>query len=275
SRRAYAARGAAERIAYRAESARAAAGALEARLARYHEIEAALAPEAAADHDAPEAAQRVAGLEASLAALDRDREAELARQLAELEEQLTEAGRRAAEQAEAVAAAQGERDQAEAAAERARGEVRDAERAVEAARREAARAGGELAAVNQFLRHHAGAPHGAAALADELDVDAGYELAVAAALDGRLRAALVADRAAGASLLDRAGADGGRAVVVGEDAAAGERSATPPAPGAERLLAHVRGQGRALDLAGALLHDTWFVEEIDALAPGFGGGAEK
>jgi chromosome segregation protein len=273
SRRAYAARGAAERIGYRAESARAAAGSVGARLARYREIEAALVAEAASDQDDPEAAQRMAGLEQSLAALDRDREAELARQLAELEGELTKAGRRAAEQAEAAVAAQGEREQAEAAAERVRGEVRDAERAVEAARREAARVGGELAAVNQFLRHHAGAPHGAAALADELDVDAGYELAVAAALDGRLRAALVDDRAAGASLLDRAGADGGRALVVGEDSSAGAQSATAPAPGAERLLAHVRCQGRALALAGALLHDTWFVEDIDALAPGFGGVA--
>jgi chromosome segregation protein len=273
SRRAYAARGAAERIGYRAESARAAAGSVGARLARYREIEAALVAEAASDQDDPDAAQRMAGLEQSLAALDRDREAELARQLAELEGELTKAGRRAAEQAEAAVAAQGEREQAEAAAERVRGEVRDAERAVEAARREAARVGGELAAVNQFLRHHAGAPHGAAALADELDVDAGYELAVAAALDGRLRAALVDDRAAGASLLDRAGADGGRALVVGEDSSAGAQSATAPAPGAERLLAHVRCQGRALALAGALLHDTWFVEDIDALAPGFGGVA--
>ncbi len=272
SRRAYAARGAAERIGYRAESARAGGVAVEARLARYREIDAALAAEAAADQDDPEAAQRIAGLEESLAALDRDREAELARQLAELEAELTEAGRRAADQAEAVGAAQAEREQAEAAAEGVRGEVRAAERAVEAARREAARIGGELAGVNQFLRHHAGAPHGAAALADELDVDAGYELAVAAAFDGRLRAAVVEDRAAGASLLDRAGADGGRTLVAGADAVAGEDGAAPT-PGAERLLAHVRGQGRALTLARALLYDTWLVEDLDALAAGFGGVA--
>ena len=218
----------------------------------------------------PRGRARIAGLEESLAALDRDREAELARQLAELEEQLAEAGRRAAQQAEAVAAAQAERETAEAAAERVRGEVRDAERAVEAARREAARVGGELAAVNQFLRHQAGAPHGAAALADELDVDAGYELAVAAALDGRLRAAVVDDRAAGATLLDRAGADGGRTLVVGD---AGDRPratalpARPPRPRAPSgSLAHVRGQGRALTLARALLHDTWVVEDLDGAA---------
>ena len=111
--------------------------------------------------------------------------------------------------------------------------MREAERAVEAARREAARVGGELAAVNQFLRHHAGAPHGAAALADELDVAAGYELAVAAALDGRLRAAVVDDRPAATTLLDRAGADGGRALVVGEPGSAdgGDRRAARRRPG--------------------------------------------
>ena len=274
SRRAYAARGAAERIGYRAESARAAAASVEARLARYQEIEAALAAEAAADQDDPEAAGRIAGLEESLAALDRDREAELARQLAELEEQLAEAGRRVAEQSEAVTAAQAQREEAEAAGERVRGEVRDAERAVEAARREAARVGGELAAVNQFLRHHAGAPHGAAALADDLDVDAGYELAVAAALDGRLRAAVVDDRPAAAALLDRAGADGGRTLVVGEGGEDGGVGApASPVPGVDRLVDHVRAQGRALALARALLRDTWVVEDLDQVAADFQGVA--
>jgi chromosome segregation protein len=273
SRRAYAARGAAERIGYRAESARAAASSVESRLARYQEIEAALAAEAAADQDDPEAAGRIAGLEASLAALDRDREAELARQLAELEQQLAAAGRRVAEQSEAVAAAQAEREEAEAAAERVRGEVRDAERAVEAARREAARVGGELAAVNQFLRHHAGAPHGADALADDLDVDSGYELAVAAALDGRLRAAVVDDRPAAAALLDRAGADGGRTLVVGDGPGGDGGQGVPPAPGATRLVDHVRAQGRALALARALLRDTWLVDDLEQVAVDFQGVA--
>ena len=275
SRRAYAARGAVERIGYRAESARAAAASVQARLARYEESEAALAAEAAADEDDPEAAERIAGLEDSLAALDRDREAELARQLAELEEQLAAAGRRAAEQSEAVAAAQAQREEAETAAERIRGEVREAERAVEAARREAARVGAELAAVNQFLRHHAGAPHGAAALADGLDVDSGYELAVAAALDGRLRAAVVDDRPAAATLLDRAGADGGRTLVVGDAATAGgdDGAVSPPAPGAARLIEHVRAEGRALALARALLCDTWVVDDLAQIAADFRGVA--
>jgi chromosome segregation protein len=275
SRRAYAARGAAERIGYRAESARGGATSVEARLARYRELETALAAEAAADQDDPEAAGRIAGLEESLAALDRDREAELARQLTELEVQLAEAGRRAAEQAEVVSAAQAEREAADAEAEQVRGGVRDAERAVEAARREAARAGGELAAVNQFLRHHAGAPHGAAALADDLDVDGGYELAVAAVLDGRLRAAVVDDRPAAGALLDRAGVDGGRTLVVGGGAsrASEDHAATPPTPGATRLVDHVRAQGRGLTLVRALLHETWVVEDLDQVAADFQGVA--
>ena len=275
SRRAYAARGAVERIGYRAESARAAAASVEARRSRYQEIEAALAAEAAADEDDPEAAGRIAGLEESLAALDRDREAELARQLAELEEQLAAAGRRAAEQSAAVAVAQAQREEAEAAAERVRGEVREAERAVEAARREAARVGGELASVNQFLRHHAGAPHGAAALADGLDVDSGYELAVAAVLDGRLRAAVVDDRPAATTLLDRAGADGGRTLVVGDATTAGgdDGAARPPAPGAAPLIEHIRAEGRALALARVLLRDTWVVDDLDQVAPNFRGVA--
>jgi chromosome segregation protein len=275
SRRAYAARGAAERIGYRAESARAGAASVESRLVRYEELEAALVAETAADQDDPEAAERIAGLEESLAALDRDREAELARQLTELEQQLAEAGGRVTEQSETVAAAQAQREEAEAAAERVRGEVREAERAVEAARREAARVGGELAAVNQFLRHHAGAPHGAAALADDLDVDSGYELAVAAALDGRLRAAVVDDRPAAAALLDRAGDDGGRTLVVDGAGAAGHEAgaAGPPAPGAARLVDHIRAQGRALTLARALLRDTWLVDDLDRVAADFEGVA--
>ncbi|MFL5862185.1 MAG: chromosome segregation SMC family protein [Solirubrobacteraceae bacterium] len=276
SRRAYAARAAVERIGYRTESARAASASIEARVARYQELLSSLEAQAAADQDDPEAAGRIVGLQESLAALDRDREAELARQLAELEEQLAAAGGRVGEQSEVVAAAQREREAAEAAAERARGEMREAERAVEAARRDAARVGGELAAANQFLRHHAGAPHGAAALADELNVDSGYELAVAAALDGRLRAAVVDDRAVGALLLDRAGADGGRTLVVGDAAAGADDGAAagpPPAPGAVRLVEHVRAQGRALALARTLLRDTWLVADLDQVAASFRGVA--
>jgi chromosome segregation protein len=275
SRRSYAARGAAERISYRAESARAAGTSIEGRLARYAELVTALETEAESDHDDPEAAARIAGLQESLAALDRDREAELARQLRELEEQLAAAAERVAAQGETAAARQRQRQAGEAEVERARLALREAERQVERARREAARVGGELAAVNQFLRNHAGAPNGAPALADELDVDSGYEAAAAAALDGRLRAAIVEHRDAAGSLLDRAGADGGRALVVGDEPTADDAASAirPPAPGAERLVDRVRGDGRALALARALLRDTWLVEDLAALGDDFAGVA--
>jgi chromosome segregation protein len=275
SRRSYGARGAAERISYRAESARAAAGSVEQRVARYTELVAALEADTEADQDDPEAAARIAGLEESLAALDRDREAELARQLTELEAQLAAAAGRVAEQAETVAARQREREAGEAEVEQVRGGLRQAEKQVESARREAARVGGELAAANQFLRNHAGAPHGAAALADDLDVDSGYELAVAAALDGRLRAAVVEHRDAASSLLDRAGAEGGRALVVAADAEASAEAGTaaPAVPGAERLLDHVRGPGRSVALAATLLRDAWVVTELDEVPQDFDGVA--
>jgi chromosome segregation protein len=77
------------------------------------------------------------------------------------------------------------RERAQEDLERLRRELREAERAVEAARREAARVGGELAACNQFLRSQTAAPGGAAVLADQLEVDPGYELAVASDRRGR------------------------------------------------------------------------------------------
>ncbi len=273
SRRAYAAKSAAERIGYRAESIRNSRESIQGRVERYEQSIRALESEAAADQDDPEAAERIAGLEESLAALDRDREAELARQLRELEEQQAAAAGQVAEQSDVVAERQRERATGETEVERVRGELREAERSVEAARREAARVGADVAAVNQFLRNHTGAPHGAGALADELEVDAGFELAVAAALDGRLRAAVVDDHGKGTALLDRAGADGGRALVADPDSPATDAAATPPVPGAERLLDHVRGTGHALALARTLLNDTWVVDDLGGLDGGFAGVA--
>ncbi len=283
SRRAYAARGAAERISYRAESARAAAASIAARLERCTRLVGSLRAQTQEDREDPEAQARIAALAQSLAALDRDREAELARQLRGLEAELAAAGERAGEQTRAAELALGEREAAEAELERLRAALRDAERGVESARRDAARVGGELAAVNQFLRHQTGAPRGATALADELDVDAGYELAVAAALDGRLRAAVVEHRDAATSLLDDAGAEGGRALIssLGEDTGgagsdgarleSGSQVARPPAPGAELLIDHVRGPVAILAVARTLLLDTWVLDALPPPGDGFEG----
>ena len=120
----------------------------------------------------------------------------------------------------------------------------------------------------------ADAPGGASALADELEVDPGYELALAAALDGRLRAALVADRGAGSELLDRAGADGGRALVApGGDVPTPPATSTAPTPDAQRLSDRVRGKAPAVALARALLRDTWVVGSLDDVPESFGGVA--
>jgi len=272
SRRAYAARGAAERIGYRVESTRAAAVSIEGRIVRAEQVLQALAAAAEADRPDSGAAQRIAALETELEALARDREAELARQLTALEDE--RAGAAAAQESERAIVAQrrAEREAADAALEVVREGQRGAEREVEAARREAARIGGELAGVNQFLRHQAGSPSGTRSLADDLDAQSGYELALAAVLDGRLRAAVVDDRGAGAALLDRAGRDGGRALVRGPTADAATPSAPAP-PGAEPLIDHVRGPEPALALARTLLGHALVVEDLDALPDGWEGTA--
>src|SRR5439155_21367073 len=128
------------------------------------------------------------------------------------------------------------------------------------------------------------APGGAPALSERLDVAPGYELALAAALDDRLRAAVVDDLPAGSALLDRAGAEGGRALVAGSrapvDVAGSEAAAFAegassapgaPLPGAERLLDHVRGEGSPLALARTLLADAWVVERLEDVPDDFAG----
>jgi chromosome segregation protein len=241
SRRCFVAQAAAERTSDRADAARAAAAAVESRLARAKDFLAALPPEEGGPSD-PEAPAGTAEAE---------------RQLAEREAEVERAGE--------------ERTAAERAVEQARAELREAERAVEAARREAARIGGELASVNQFLRASAPLPGGAAAMADELTVDPGYELAVAAVLDGRLRAAIAGDRDQASELLDHTGSDGGRVLVGGAEPkpVTGE----PPLRDAERLSDRVPGDSQAARLARALLGDAWVVERIDALPDFFEGVA--
>jgi chromosome segregation protein len=279
ARRVYAVRAGAQRIDMRLEQATAAASALTERVgARAQQLETLRAAEAA---DAPDDAgrERIDQLRAELERLDREHEAELERELATLEEQRAAAAERvraAGEEATARAAALTEADRA---AEAARHRRREAERGVEAARREAARVGAELAAVNQFLRSHASAPGGARALSGELEVEPGYELALAAALDTRLGAALADDLGAGTELLDKGGRDGARVIVLGgqEEGSGPGAEVVPfggraaggadrlPAPGARRLAELVRGPADAVAAAGRLLADAWVVESLDGL----------
>src|SRR5215213_1326402 len=271
SERAYGARSAGERVGMRLEAARTTVGSLGERIVRHEGELDALREQAAADVPDAEASKRVAALETERAALEQDQRAALERELAELEQRRTAAVAQAERLRGDVDAARAELAKAEEQAEAARARRREAERTVEAARREAARVGGELAAANHFLRAHAGAPGGAPALADALEVDGGLELALAAALDGRLRAAVVADRASGAALLERAGRDGGAALVTGSTQA--PAPSKPPTPDAERLLDHVRGPADTLALATALLADTWVVGDVAGVHEDFRGTA--
>jgi chromosome segregation protein len=273
SRRCFLAQSAGERVSYRAEAVRAAERNLEGRLRSGREHLERLRDAAQADAPDAQADARISELEQELARLERDREAELARQLAELEEQLRTAGGTVAERAEVVEQRRAAREQARERLEQTRNALRESERAVEAARREAARVGGELAACNQFLRSQTAAPGGANVLADQLDVDPGYELAVAAALDGRLRAAVLEDRGAAGALLDRAGADGGRALIAEPGAApdpdGSPLAGMPPVARAELLAAHVHGPAQAAALARGLLRGVWVVESLEQLPDRF------
>jgi chromosome segregation protein len=273
SRRCFTAGAAADRIAYRAEGISSAAVAAEDRLSRSRTVLAALRAEAGEEGDDSAAEARIARLEQALAALDSQREDEIARQIEELEQRRSEATAALESEERSVQEAHEARGRSERAVDEAHSQLRDAERSVEAARREAARAGAELASVNQFLRSHGGTPGASSALADELDVDPGYELAIAAALDGRLRAAVAADRDEAGRLLDHAGADGGRVLVAGEAAASGGEPPRSGPSGAERLSDHVRGDSGAAVLAGKLLADTWVLDSLDGIDDGFGGVA--
>ncbi len=273
SRRCFVAQAALDRVSYRIEATRSQANAVAARRARSGELLTALRAESEADIADPQATARIAELESAVAALERDREAELARELAELEQQLLGAGQETERRTATMQEAQQARQAAEDRFEQARTTLRHCEREVETTRREAARVGAELAAVNQFLRSHASSSGGAPALADRLDVDPGYELALAAALDGRLAAAIVPDRATGGGLLDDCGPDGGRALIVDAPRAGSARDGQPPAAGGERLADHLRGEGEALELARALLSQAWVVDSLEGLERSFAGVA--
>ncbi len=259
------------------------------------------------DGDRTELGQRIGVLEGELAGLDREREQELERELAALDRAREDASAEVAELDAALSEAREAREEADAGAEDARAALREAERAVEAARREAARVGSELAAVNQFLRNHA--PHASLAsaaagesaagesatadpmagesaasergtggagrfqtLSEALSVQPGYELALAAALGGRLDAALVPDLARAAALLDRAGPDGATALLADlRSDPPPAATLTPPAPGARPLLEFVDGPPPVLALARRLLADAWVVERLEDLPEDFAG----
>jgi chromosome segregation protein len=266
AQRAYAARSAADRVAMRLEGVRGVQAGVrrraEALAAEVERLEAAVGADAQAGDEGT--GERIAALEAELDRLEAERAASLEREVASLEQQRAAAAAAVAAADAALAERRAAVDEADAAAEAARARRASTERAVEAARREAATVGAELAAVNQFLRT-AAPPSSAATLAAGLQVDASYELAVAAVLGPRLGATVVGSFAAAVSALADTGAEGGAVLVTGSSLSLPHRSASPD--GLEPLAAHVHGS----EAAQRLLAEAWVVDDIAALPAGFDG----
>ncbi len=288
------ARSAHERVESRQESAAEAATRLTDRARRRHALIEALEGEAAGDEPDEAGPERVAELERELEQLSADRAVRLEAELAALADQREAAAAEVERCAAVLAEREAARAEADAAFEGLRTARREAERAADAARREAARIGADLAGVNQFLRSQAGAPGGARALGDSLRAAPGFELALAAVLGPRLRAAVAEDLVAARALVEGAGKDGAAALVptagiegVGSDGSEGAVSAERVAPatlsahagtedaspsGAPLIDAVVWSDDQAEALAKTLLADVYVVDALDNL-DGFAGVA--
>jgi len=281
ARRVYEARTAGERLALRAEQAASGAQRLRARIERGSVELGALEREveslAERDEDRP-AQERVAALQTALAELDAEREQQLERELTELTAALGQAELLVASLDAELASSREARERAAAAAEEARERLSACEQDARERRHEVERLGAELSAAREFLRRNArvSAAEGvSSSLGEQLRVREGCELALAAALGGRLQAAVVSDMAHAQELLDRAGPDGGSALVAGPggrvEPDASEGGATPPSAGAVRLTELVDGPADALALARGLLRDAWLVEHLESLDEDFKG----
>ncbi len=280
SRRVYEARSARERLALRSEQVAASAQSLATRIERAEqELQVSAQPVSPGESaEAAEGESRVETLQAQLAEIEASRVQEIEREIAELQSALSAQTERIEQAQTAAQAARAARTQADEQAEQARRRLATAEREAQDARRESARVGAELAAANQFLRGHARVggeqPDSAKALSEELRVQDGYELALAAALGGRLDAAVVEDVAGAEAVLDRAGPDGGSALLASSGAAQGAtdlEGAEPPTPGAQRLMELLSGPPQVLALARRLLADAWVVERLEELPADFAG----
>jgi chromosome segregation protein len=292
ARRASQLRSLAERQVERAERSGSIGQETAERLAgRERQLEA-LREEAAGDDGDLPGQQRIAAIEAQLSELDEHREAVLARELAALEEARVEADAALTKVRGELADAQASQTEFEATVDTARQALQAQQREVDAAHREAARIGAEVAEVNRFLRARSGgAPGGSRALADGLEVASGLEGAVAAALGGELRAGLATTVDEARGLLSRAGRDGGRILLAGDDAEqaaadqhahgaagrafglgirAGEDPSTaahPPGyPDAVALAPAILGDGQESRLARRLLAAAFQVDVIDERA---------
>jgi chromosome segregation protein len=273
--RLFAARGAGERITMRLdrarEQSRAAIDGAERRSAQLELLEREIAQ---AGDPAEGTAAKIAELEQELEVLEGRRVERLEQELAQLRAEREAAAKQRVELEQVAQQRREALAEAERVADAARDARRAAERAAEAARNAAAAAGAELAAVNQYLRAAESAPGGARALSEQLRVEPGYELALAAALGPRLSAGVVDNVTDGERLLDGAGGEGGHLLVAASGDGATDRSgATVAAPvaGAERLLDQVGADGSAAVLASWLLADVWVVDSLADVPRDFAG----
>ncbi|MGB1582804.1 MAG: chromosome segregation SMC family protein, partial [Solirubrobacterales bacterium] len=220
---------------------------------------------------------RVAQLEAELAEIERQGRAELEAELVDMRQKHELAKEHLASREDELIAAKTLADQAEQTATSARRAMSEGQQTLADARRERARLEAELGAVEQYLCDSAG-DAGDAALAEQLGVEPGYELAVTAVVGRRLRAAVVDDIPSGQHFLDGLGEDGGSAMLAQAGAetaisAASSAGSAPPTPGAVRLSTKLNAAPRVQRIVEALFADAWVVESLQSLPGGFNGVA--
>jgi chromosome segregation protein len=127
-----------------------------------------------------------------------------------------------------------------------------------------------LAALEHSLAEREGLPPAARALAEEgerlalslLEVDAGFERAVAAALARRAAALVAADAGAALDLVERARKAGLGDLAVLVPPRGEQRPSRPPLVGAEPLSTHVRARAGGQRVA-ELLADVWLAEPAE------------
>ncbi|MBJ7347376.1 MAG: AAA family ATPase [Thermoleophilaceae bacterium] len=158
-------------------------------------------------------------------------------------------------------------EDAEQAASAQRSAARDQRTSLDQARRKRASLEGELTGVEQFLRNSS-TRRGEDALADHVQVEPGYERALAAVLGYRLGSTVVGTLDAANTLLDARGDDGGSVLV----ATAAKSHENRPAPaGAQPLRDKLTVAAGAEGVVSTLLGDVWLVENFSGLPADFAG----
>jgi len=214
--------------------------------------------------------ERISQIKAELLKLEEEREVAVEQQVLELQKDRNRQSQRLEQLGSELMAAKEVVVKADQELAAARELVSAAERELDKERKHSAELGGELAAVNQFLRTHTVTPGGRTPLAEKIKVKSGYELALSAALGGVLRSAVVEDITAAHGVLAAAGSDGASAVVLGSSEGSESK---PPTKDAISLLELVDMDDDVTDLIGGLLSNVWVVDSIDVVKDSYRGSA--